>query len=118
MWGGDCSCVLCQSGPQARAAVGRRRLLAAQRADIEHAKAKDERAYLGRKPSFTREQFVKVRAMLGQQAVGIAQIAKETGLSRIELRMTLRVQRLLWLLGGCEYASCIVACPGPSSLGR
>src|SRR6266852_373864 len=55
---------------------------AAQRAGIEHAKAKDERAYLGRKPSFTREQFAKVRAMLGQQAVGIAQIARDTGLSR------------------------------------
>jgi DNA invertase Pin-like site-specific DNA recombinase len=39
-------------------------------------------AYLGRKPSFTREQFVKVRAMLGQQAVGVARIAKETGLTR------------------------------------
>jgi putative DNA-invertase from lambdoid prophage Rac len=41
-----------------------------------------DRAYLGRKPSYTREQFVKVRAMLGQQTVGIAQIAKETGLTR------------------------------------
>jgi putative DNA-invertase from lambdoid prophage Rac len=30
----------------------------------------------------SREQFVKVRAMLGQQAVGIAHIAKETGLTR------------------------------------
>jgi len=29
-----------------------------------------------------RDQLNKVRAMLGQQAVGIAQIAKETGLSR------------------------------------
>jgi putative DNA-invertase from lambdoid prophage Rac len=55
---------------------------AAQRADIEHVQQSGERAYLGRKPSFTREQFVKVRAMLGQQAVGIAQIAKETGLTR------------------------------------
>jgi putative DNA-invertase from lambdoid prophage Rac len=32
--------------------------------------------------SYTREQFNKVREMLGQQAVGIAQIAKETGLTR------------------------------------
>jgi len=55
---------------------------AAQRAGIEHAKQNDERAYLGRKPSFTREQFNKVRALLGQQAVGIAQIARETGLTR------------------------------------
>ena len=55
---------------------------AAQRAGIEHAKAKDDRAYLGRKPSFTRGQFVKVRAMLGQQTVRVAQIAKETSLTR------------------------------------
>jgi DNA invertase Pin-like site-specific DNA recombinase len=55
---------------------------AAQRAGIEHAKQNDGRTYLGRKPSFTREQFVKVRAMLGQQTVGIGQIAKETGLTR------------------------------------
>jgi putative DNA-invertase from lambdoid prophage Rac len=51
-------------------------------AGIEHAKQNDQRAYLSRKPSFTREQFVRVRAMLGQQTVGIAQIAKETGLTR------------------------------------
>jgi hypothetical protein len=37
---------------------------AAQRAGIEHAKQSGDRAYLARKPSFTREQFVKVRAML------------------------------------------------------
>jgi DNA invertase Pin-like site-specific DNA recombinase len=55
---------------------------AAQRAGIEHAKQSGDRAYLGRKPSFKREQFVQVRAMLGQEAVGIAQIAKETGLTR------------------------------------
>ena len=55
---------------------------AAQRAGIEHAKQSGDRAYIGRKPSFTREQFVKVRAMLGQQTVGIAHIAKETGLTR------------------------------------
>jgi hypothetical protein len=35
-------------------------------AGIEHARQYDNRAYLGRKPSFTREQFVKVRATLGQ----------------------------------------------------
>ena len=55
---------------------------AAQRAGIEHARASDDRAYLGRKPSFTRDQLKQVRAMLGQQTVGIAQIAKETGLTR------------------------------------
>jgi len=55
---------------------------AAQRAEIEHAKANDERAYLGRKPSYTRDQFNKVRDMLRQEAVGIAHIATEAGLSR------------------------------------
>ena len=55
---------------------------AAQRAGIEHAKANDDRAYLGRKPSYTREQFERVRAMLGQAAIGIAHIATEAGLSR------------------------------------
>jgi DNA invertase Pin-like site-specific DNA recombinase len=53
---------------------------AAQRAGIEHAKANDERAYLGRKPSFSRWQLDKVRDMLGRHS--IAQIAKEAGLSR------------------------------------
>jgi putative DNA-invertase from lambdoid prophage Rac len=55
---------------------------AAQRAGIEHAKQRGDRAYIARKPSYTREQFEKVRAMLGQQTVGIAQIAKETCLTR------------------------------------
>jgi DNA invertase Pin-like site-specific DNA recombinase len=55
---------------------------AAQRAGIDHARAKDGAAYLGRKPSYTRKQFIMVKHMLGQDAVGIARIAKETGLSR------------------------------------
>jgi putative DNA-invertase from lambdoid prophage Rac len=55
---------------------------AAQKAGIEHAKAKDGAAYLGRKPSYTRRQFEQVRALLGQEAAGIARIAQETGLSR------------------------------------
>ena len=55
---------------------------AAQRAGIEHAKQHEDRAYLGRKPSFTRQQLDTVRDMLGQQAMGVAQIAKATGLSR------------------------------------
>jgi putative DNA-invertase from lambdoid prophage Rac len=53
---------------------------AAQRAGIEHARANGDRVYLGRKPSYTREQLAKVRDMLGQH--GIAQIAKDAGLSR------------------------------------
>jgi putative DNA-invertase from lambdoid prophage Rac len=55
---------------------------AAQKAGIEHAKGKDDAKYLGRKPSYTRQQFTMVRHMLGQDAVGIARIAKETGLTR------------------------------------
>jgi putative DNA-invertase from lambdoid prophage Rac len=55
---------------------------AAQRAGIEHAKQRGDRAYIGRKPSYTRDQLVQVRAMLGQEAVSIAQIARETGLTR------------------------------------
>jgi DNA invertase Pin-like site-specific DNA recombinase len=55
---------------------------AAQRVGIEHAKQNGERAYLGRKPSFTRDQFNAVRAMLGQEAIGVSQIAKETAVSR------------------------------------
>ena len=54
---------------------------AAQRAGIEHAKQTDERAYLGRKPSFTRAQFLEVRRQLGQSAM-LTQIAKDAGLSR------------------------------------
>ena len=54
---------------------------AAQRAGIENAKQSDEQKYLGRKPSFTRQQFKTVRDMLGQ-ATGIAQVAKASGLSR------------------------------------
>jgi len=54
----------------------------AQRAGIEHAQANDERAYLGRKPSYTREQFNKVREMMGLETAGVSRIAEETGLSR------------------------------------
>ena len=52
-------------------------LKATQRAGIEHAKQNAQRAYLGRKPSFTREQLVRVRSMLRQPTAGIAQIGKE-----------------------------------------
>ena len=56
---------------------------AAQRAGIERAKQHEDRAYLGRKPSFTRQQLDNVRDMLGQQAVSIARVAKATGLSHV-----------------------------------
>ena len=62
--------------------TGTGRTKAARRAGIAHAKGKDDSPYLGRKPSYTRKQFATVQTMLGQDAVGIARIAKETGLSR------------------------------------
>lgn len=52
----------------------------AQRAGIDHAKARED-AYRGRKPSFTREQFDAVRGSLGQ-GLGVSEIAAATGLSR------------------------------------
>jgi putative DNA-invertase from lambdoid prophage Rac len=54
----------------------------AQRGGIALAKAKDgETKYRGRKPSFTRAQFIAVRDMIAQSA-GVGQIAKITGISR------------------------------------
>lgn len=53
----------------------------AQRAGIDHARANREARYLGRKPSYNRDQFEAVRTMLGQSG-GISSVAKETGLSR------------------------------------
>jgi putative DNA-invertase from lambdoid prophage Rac len=55
---------------------------AAQRAGIAHAKASDASPYLGRKPSYTRRQLDEVRTMLDAGTVGIAAIAKATGLTR------------------------------------
>ncbi len=52
----------------------------AQRAGIAHARESME-SYLGRKPSFTREQFDTVRSMIAAGA-GISAIAANTGLSR------------------------------------
>jgi putative DNA-invertase from lambdoid prophage Rac len=49
---------------------------------IEHAKQRGDRAYIGRKSSYTRDQFNKVRDMLRQEAVSIAHVARETGLTR------------------------------------
>lgn len=54
---------------------------AAQRAGIDHAKQFDDRKYLGRKPSFTRQQLATVRDMLSK-GTGVAQIADATELSR------------------------------------
>jgi hypothetical protein len=41
-----------------------------------------QRTRLGRKPSYTREQFDAVRTMLGNQAAGITRVAKDTGPTR------------------------------------
>src|SRR5215471_3717524 len=54
----------------------------AQRAGIEHAQQTSERSYLGRKPSYTREQMTKAKDMLALESVGVADIAREVGLSR------------------------------------
>jgi DNA invertase Pin-like site-specific DNA recombinase len=57
---------------------------AAQQAGIEHAKAHGSKsggvAFMGRKPSYTREQLTMVETMLS--AAGISAIAKATGLTR------------------------------------
>lgn len=53
---------------------------AAQRAGIDHARAKGA-TYLGRKPSYSRHQLEMVQALLAQDN-GISAIAKMTGLSR------------------------------------
>ncbi|TXN41464.1 recombinase family protein [Methylobacterium sp. WL30] len=54
----------------------------AQAAGIAYAKADEaERAYKGRKPSYSRQQFATVRDMLGAEA-GTSEIARMTGLSR------------------------------------
>jgi DNA invertase Pin-like site-specific DNA recombinase len=53
----------------------------AQRAGIEHAKATGAKAYLGRKPSYSRQQLEAVREMLARE-VGTSTIAREANLSR------------------------------------
>ncbi len=51
-----------------------------QRAGIEHAKGRED-AYLGRKPTYSRDQLETVRNMLGQ-GMGPSNIAAATGLQR------------------------------------
>lgn len=53
----------------------------ARRAGIAHHKAADPSKYRGRKPSFDRQQFDRVSALLALGA-GLSEISKETGLSR------------------------------------
>jgi putative DNA-invertase from lambdoid prophage Rac len=54
----------------------------AQRAGIAHAKANcDVRAYKGRKPSYSRQQFENAQAMLGKSG-SVGEVARATGLTR------------------------------------
>jgi putative DNA-invertase from lambdoid prophage Rac len=54
----------------------------AQKAGIEHARSNDDGTkYRGRKPTFTCEQFVRVRELLNQ-GVGLSAIAKTVGVKR------------------------------------
>lgn len=53
----------------------------AQRAGIAYAKANETDVYLGRKPSYSREQLTTVTDMLGQ-GDNVSTIAKATGLTR------------------------------------
>ena len=79
----------------------------AQQAGIEHAKAKEDK-YRGRKPSYTHEQLEAVRDMLGRVAA-IAQIAKETGLSRqtiYRIKNDRLAPRKHWRSGGSRVRSC------------
>ena len=55
----------------------------AQRAGIAHARTTDPKAYRGRKPSFTREQFKTVLALAGQGTMNTSQIANAVGLQRM-----------------------------------
>jgi DNA invertase Pin-like site-specific DNA recombinase len=54
---------------------------AAQVAGIAHAKATGERSYLGRKPSFTRDQYQTASEMLAREE-GVSEISRMTGLTR------------------------------------
>lgn len=54
----------------------------AQKAGIAHARETEGTVkYRGRKPTFTREQFVRVQEMLGQ-GTGVSDVSKLTGLTR------------------------------------
>ena len=53
----------------------------AQKAGIAHAKAREDKVYLGRKPSFTESQIAEVIALTGE-GKGVTQVAKQLGLSR------------------------------------
>ena len=53
----------------------------AQKAGIAHAKAREDKVYLGRKPSFTEAQVTEVISLIGE-GKGVTQVAKQLDLSR------------------------------------
>ena len=53
----------------------------AQRAGINHARTRELKVYLGRKPSFTKDQISKVISMTAE-GYGVTQVSKELSLSR------------------------------------
>lgn len=55
----------------------------AQRAGIAHAKATDETAYRGRKPTFSRAQLQQVRDLIAAGAMNVSQIAETVSLQRM-----------------------------------
>ena len=82
----------CDKGPDATSRAGRAHRLhggslsqaqaeankEAQRAGIEHAKASDDAPYKGRKPSFTRRQYERMRDMLAAEH-SVSAISKALG---------------------------------------
>jgi putative DNA-invertase from lambdoid prophage Rac len=56
----------------------------AQRAGIAHAQANGERIYLGRKPSYSREQLGRILDLLATESD--ITIAKQVGLDRLAVR--------------------------------
>ena len=59
---------------------------AAQRAGIEHAKQRGDRAYIGRKPSYTLEQFATLRDMLRKQRSALRRLPKRPAALRFGSR--------------------------------
>ena len=53
----------------------------AQKAGIAHARGRDEKVYLGRKPSYTEDQISQVVSLSGA-GEGVSTVAKRLGLSR------------------------------------
>jgi DNA invertase Pin-like site-specific DNA recombinase len=61
----------------------------AQKAGIARAKAGKDKAYRGRKPSFTESQIAQTIALTGE-GKGVTQVAKQVGLSRAAIYRILK----------------------------